>query len=555
MQPVTSGGARREAAFVGIGAAVVYLVTMTGGHREAEDALAYAVGIRGGAAEDVLDANHLLWGALGWLVHNSAHAVGIGDGPLPALQAMNAVVGGAGVAVMWWFLRSLGWERRGAAAACGLIALSFGYWHYSGEAEVYVLSAALLIVCLVAAHRAATEPSVAAFAVLGLANGLAVLAHNTNALFVVVAAAALAEGWRRLPRGAPARSLARPAAVYAVAVLAVTLPAYAGAAAAVGVRDPGEFVDWARGHAGDDSWGKLESASVPNAVVGGGRTVIGADFMFALGDFDTLGERVRGQRFLMRDYPEGPAVALLVLSLAVAAIILAGLVAGLRDGARGPSPESTLTRLCLAWLVPYALFFLWWEPLNSEFWIVVWIPVAVLAGRGLARSRRARWAVPVVLAGLGAVNLAGSVGPQLDEGNDYWRARLAWYEDNARPNDLILSNGYVMAGYLRYFSQARVVDARAVAKPQRDPRALALEVRRIMAASDPDRILVSSEAFDPVADRYSTCRGTKACEHAAALRRFFKPHATVVARTELETVWGLPLVPPAAGTRSPPSGY
>src|SRR2546423_85536 len=63
-------GPTREAALVGVAIGAIYLATMTGNHIEAEDALAYAAAIRGGAAVDVLNQNHLAWGALGWLFYN-----------------------------------------------------------------------------------------------------------------------------------------------------------------------------------------------------------------------------------------------------------------------------------------------------------------------------------------------------------------------------------------------------------------------------------------------------------------------------------------------------
>ncbi|MEA2353699.1 MAG: hypothetical protein QOJ14_2113, partial [Thermoleophilaceae bacterium] len=216
----------REAVLVAAAFAVLYLVTMTGSHHEAEDSLAYAAGIRGGHARDVLNQNHLAWGALGWLVYNGARGLGLASTALAPLQVMDALLGAIGAGILWRFVRGRGFGVGAAAVTCGILCLSYGYWYYSGEAEVYILSAVVLIVCFVAAHRAATEPSPRAFALLGLATGVAVLAHDTNVLFATVAAAALLTAAPRIGR----RALVRCAASYAAAAGAVVAAAYAAAA-------------------------------------------------------------------------------------------------------------------------------------------------------------------------------------------------------------------------------------------------------------------------------------------------------------------------------------
>src|SRR3712207_1781086 len=87
-----------------------------------------------------------------------------------------------------------------------------------------------------------------------------------------------------------------------------------------------------------------------------------------------------------------------------------------------------LAALCFVWLVPYVVFFIWWEPLNIEFWIAPWVPLAILLALTFSaweRSVQHRYlpsAVVVVLVGsLFTVNILGSVWPQHDPGDDYWR--------------------------------------------------------------------------------------------------------------------------------------
>ncbi len=213
------------------------------------------------------------------------------------------------------------------------------------------------------------------------------------------------------------------------------------------------------------------------------------------------------------------STALLVLAVAAAA------VRAWRARARfGP-----LGVLCAAWAATYAVFFTWWEPLNIEFWIALWVPLAILLALPLAESPapRERLHVAVLVGGLALVNLAGSMIPAGDDGDDYWRVRTQWYADNATRDDLVVTNNYVQSNYVSYFSRAVVVDGedRAGYKARE-------AVSRWTA-----RALASDEAFDPAADRFSSCRGGDQCERARVLRDGLLPGARVIATPRLEKVW------------------
>lgn len=515
--------------------AVVYLATMTGSHHEAEDSLAYAAGIRDGHAIDVLNQNHLAWGALGWLFYNGLRAIGLASTVLAPLQIMDALLGALGGGLLWSFVRRLGFDRLAAAATCGLLCLSYGYWYYSGEAEVYVLSAVALIVCLAAAHRAATRARARDFALLGLANGAAVLAHNTNVLFAVVAAAALLTAAPAIGR----RALVRCAVAYAAVAGAVVAAAYAAAAIALGFSSLSQVYDWFTQYTSQGEWGHLELLNVPKAGAGLARALVGADFLFAFDPGSATRTIAQGdagpQIYLMRDFPEGLAVALSALALVVGAAVIVPILLTLR---RRTWRGTVLDRLALAWLVPYTLFFVWWEPVNIEFWIAWWIPAAVLAGPRLAAlMRRGGWRrlVPAaVLGGLLVVNLVGSILPQQSARDDLLRARTNWYTHHVGRSDLILANGYVPTNYARYFTRAHVVDAEVPLAQHSDLVFRGIfEIQATMVNSGATRFFADDQTFFPEIGRYADCSGTEVCAHARALRPWFLTRSRVVRRTAL----------------------
>lgn len=537
--------ALREGAILAAGMAVLYLLTLTSNHTEADDAISYAVGVREGDTDAaVLHAHHLLWGAIGWVAHNAALALGFDGGALEVLQVQNALTGAIGIGLLWWWLRSLGWPVLACACACGVLGFSYGYWFYSSETEVYVLSAALLMWCLVAAYRAAIEPTVGRFALLGVANGAAVLAHDTNALFALVVAVVLLVS----ARGAPAAALVRRGAAYAAVAVVLVVPAYAAAAIVNGYDSPRQAYDWITGYTHSSEWGETRGSQVPKAVAGVARTIVGGQFVFSNDGLSDRLERLGGrnpreERFLMRDFPPALGIALLVLAAAVAACFAVAVARLVRVRRELDEGSRLLAAICVAWALVYGLFNVWWDPLNVEFWIVVWIPLAVLLALPLAAEpgrepRRSRVLVAALVAGLFVVNLVGSVIPQASRDDDYWWARIGWYDRHATADDLIVANNYHQAGYLAYFADLPVLDAAGIHSASGgDPATVTATVRDSIAAWRGSRVLISREVFDPAGDAWSSCEAGDQCDVAAILAPALRPVARVVHRDELETVW------------------
>lgn len=147
-----------ESLAVGVVFSTLYLFTLAGSHADAEDSLAYLGNIRSGTASELFHPHHLVYEWCGWAVYHAALGLGYNGGPELPVQAFNALMGALGIAVLWALLRRVV-GRVAAASGCGLLGLSYGYWWYSVEAEVYILSTLLLICSLAVAYHAAMDPS------------------------------------------------------------------------------------------------------------------------------------------------------------------------------------------------------------------------------------------------------------------------------------------------------------------------------------------------------------------------------------------------------------
>ena len=118
-----------EASVVWAVLSTLYLLTLAGNYTETEDGLGYLVAIRSGNPSDIIPV-HLGFRWLGWSAYHIALISGYDGGPLLPLQVLNAFTGALGVALLWALLRMVTPGRVAAAAGCGTLALSYGYWCY-----------------------------------------------------------------------------------------------------------------------------------------------------------------------------------------------------------------------------------------------------------------------------------------------------------------------------------------------------------------------------------------------------------------------------------------
>jgi hypothetical protein len=531
----------------------LYVITLAGSNAEPDDGLFIAVRVRDGSPTGLFDPSHLLYGWLSWAVYNSAHALGYNGGPLTTMQLTDSVLGATGVAVLWYLLRSITRDAVVATAGCGIVAFSYGYWFYSVSAEVYMLSALFIILALFAAYKAIQTPTGRSFALFGAANGFAVLGHSANVLFAFVALAALMLVARRIGL----RGVVRCGFAYGLAACGIVVPAYVVAAIVLHLHTPNEVYDWYTAIASTGEWGHLTPKSLPKAALGIERALVGSHFLFA---FDAVrglienhlsGQNPREEVFLVRNLSQGSALLLCLPFAAVLGGVGAVAFAWLNRPSLAEGPRA-LAVLCAVWLAAYVPFFLWWEPLNIEFWIVPWVALAILCAIPLADLRPRiwqRWRIHLVATVLGAlflVNLLGSVMPQASASNDYWRVRSDWYVQNTTSGDLILTDGYLWNSYLAYFTDAHALNVSRVFLESEDESAAFIAIeQQIEAALAHGRVYISGQMLFPKADTLSCCtEGLEATGIGGLVRDAYHDRLRLVEQGPREWVWQVDPAPP-----------
>ena len=403
----------------------LYLFTLTDVHTF--DALSYILDVDRKPWRELFHPHHLAYGPLGALIRGLAAAVGWGGSAEKLLQLANATAGALGVALFGGVVaRAAGRIWAGATGAL-LLGASYAYWYYAIEVEVYTLAALCLIVALGLMLALARAPSARLAAALGVAQGCAVLFHQTNVLLCVPALVALlvgtVDGGRWTVDGG--RRLVAHLVAYGMPLALIVGGAYLGVGVGVsGFRSWEGLYAWMVGYTTTGYWG---------GAVDGSKLAL-----LAKGLAQSIAQ------------PGGALMGLVLL-----ATLLLNLC-GLRAAPRGTVP------MAVAWLAVYGTFFLWWEPDNVEFWIASLPPfyllvvLAVDGGRWTVDGGRWRGRLMMgVLVGCGLIMLGVngvSIGRRGDAGRDLQRIAAAAVAAQSAPGDLIVAEDGLPELYLPFYA-------------------------------------------------------------------------------------------------------
>jgi hypothetical protein len=397
---------------------VLYLLTLTDVHTY--DALSYILDVDRKPLRELFHPHHLAYGPFGALIRGLAASFGWQGSVEKLLQATNALAGALGAGLFGLVARRSAGSTGAGAVGALLLGVSYAYWYYAVEVEVYTIAAVFLVGALGCMLAIVAQPSTGLALGLGVVQGCAVLFHQTNVLLCVPALAALALGNRGQATAGRERQQGQGATWALVGAYALPLALIVGGAylwvgvVLSGFRSPGELLRWAAGYATTGLWGGAVDAS-KLALLGKG---LSNTFM----------------------QPGGAVVGLALLGTLLLRI------RALAAAPRGP------VAVALAWLLAYGAFFFWWEPENIEFWIACLPPFYLLVALAVAGEERgqggprrtlpARWlAAGVVLtcglAMLGVNSVA--ISRRGDAERDLQRVVASALAGQSAPGDLLIA--------------------------------------------------------------------------------------------------------------------
>jgi hypothetical protein len=337
--------------------------------------------------------------------------------PIYILQYLSMAAGLAGIYLLYRLLLTLGVGVNRAFLFSGALMLAYGYWHYSQQADVHVISAAILIWFAYVCYGFLEHPSVSRAAGLGAILGLATFIHQTNTLMLPAVFLAC------ILRARQGAKTLRPLMAFAVVYFLIgILPYPLIARYLVGVKTLTGLRLWLTSTNEWGGWGAWRLAALPATAIGLIRTFTGSHYLLGLGPFARLAHRVFPSASLQDEMAVaewGPTWLRMTL-MPIQAIILLFTAKALVGGA---GRLRHLVRLkpafavfVITWLVILGVFFAWWAPERVDFWIA-WLPGVIIVLAYPGKKRTGRQTVSAVtsvafLAGLFTVNFFGSIYPQ-----------------------------------------------------------------------------------------------------------------------------------------------
>lgn len=374
------------------------------------------------------------------------------------IQSFTAIWGSSALSVIYlMFRRRFYLSRRLSWLGTALIGVSYGFWCYSVNIEVYLPPLFFILLCLYTLTKKEYNESTAWK--LAVFHSLAILFHQMNILFAAIALFSL---WKK--------KMYRPMLQYAILGFVITAGTYFIIGWYVeGHNSMGQWMSWIEGYAvGHGYWQPLNYKTPLYALTGFARAFTGGHFLFQLPVLEAYLQQsfashaLRDEIYLSANIDGGIAWGLTILAIITAIVILVLVIRFLLRYQQMEMHDHVIGPL-LRCLLVYSVFFCFWMPEILEFWIlqmvIVWL---VLIGMlpvirfpfGISAARGTMSLVALMF----ILNYFGSMRWLQNLNNDWYYIETRKVAPLVGPDDLIIvEDNWILKDYLRCFLFTSVV--------------------------------------------------------------------------------------------------
>ncbi len=479
--------------------AAAYAATSPAHRLEAEDAYEYAWQVDTAASfrdSPLWHPHHLVYLPAVRILYSALHSARAADQSYPLMCVLSALSAAWSAVGVFLIMRMAGSSRGWAALISAGLAVSYGWWRYAWEAEIYAPAGALAITAVLLALQPRKNGAMAS-AIVG---ALATLIHVQAGIAAFIAIPVFL--WRS--------GRIRDARRHILLCGALVVAAY-GAAVWAGA--------WPAGAARGDMGGMERSqlARMPvKAVIGQGQAIAAGNFIFSYAAARDRLERLFPYRMLDEEKQMGRAtpawvkwmapITLASLLFSVAALVVLRLRAARSAPASPlivePMHTSALRWAVAVWFVGAAAIAALFEPANPEMWILALPPLMMMGGLWISTGPFAQSRALFNTACAAAIllllhNAVGGWVPLSTKDGDYARVRGGAALAALRAGDILVTgDGPVMFRWLRYHAPlgARVESALMWPAEQRDS---GYERMRTMLRQSGGRMIIQPDVKDP----------------------------------------------------------
>lgn len=517
----------------------LFVITTPDNRFEAIDSYAYAYDAENRDLNDLYDTRLLLFHVSMAIVYRFVHAL---DNSVTAHANILAFSVLSASLCLILFARLLLYYLRLSLPA-SLLGVSYGFWRYSMEAEVYAPSLLLVIavvywVFAVEARRGTQERPTDIFPAAVLA-AIAVLFYQPNAIPLFLATPILL-----LRRGGFPRLI-----VYCSIGGCVVLFGYLIAFLVDQGLSPDltAFRSFVFQRFDEFELDETPLSASIKSLFALGSVILAGNWLFGIEWVNHLGVNVAVTDFEARVFAASKAsltqIYLPVLTV-IAALLLGSCSVFTAAKAKARLPFDRRVIFLLLWFVLYSVVNGWLAPGSYEVWVMTLPPLFALFAMFVIEPCIWVGKQSVVIVLFCAVllhNAVGGISIVYSSDGDHYRARATWLLENASGNDLVIfSTSKPLRDFLCY-----VGGLRAVHGPTREPclrhaQADVGELVRTTRASG-GRILVLEEFFGPSSAPERDPRyDPQSAAFSESIAERFRTSAKPVAQNEAGTTYLLP---------------
>jgi hypothetical protein len=505
-------------------------------------------------ARELFNPHHLLYLFTARLNYDLWKSLGYDGSSLLPSQIQSLIVGTAGILVSYSTLKSIVQSARAVIGITLLMAFSYAWWAYSMQGMPYIFTFVLSVLFFSRLLAMTRTPSNRQALLLGLAQGLLVLFHQSTLLLMPVALVSLI-----LSQGEKStRQTVLWAFVYLLALaflvgvpyLAVVFGVYKYSALS-------EIFNYLTRYAQEEGRqavgvGGVGLNRIPMGALGFGNDIVGEVFLMQLLSKTPLLRPL----FLVtltgwtQSMPPSPPLFILFLFFVGLVLIVAGLafffVYWVRNWGRIWDRSRRLVSVALLWFVLMGSFAIYFFPENRQQWIPAivpfWMIFAIVADD---MFQNATWMKSIRspklwLTGLVAlvlvVNLFGSILPMHDPNNNRNLLIGRWLQTFVTRDDVVLASE---AGdlkhspaYIRYWAECEVLSVRGLFTENQESASyeqiLTSKIRATLAQGK--HVYVLDDVFDQdlVQSQYAKYSGLTPAQVADRVNRFFATYRLTI---------------------------
>jgi len=515
-----------------------YAMTRALNHSESYDSLNYALFAENFPLGTSPDSRNILFHALNRILFVTSDWLGLNIGALELIVSVSVLTGALSVVLFARLMkRRFGVSAFAAWTGAAFLGLTYGFWRYTGAAEVYLPSIFLILCSLTLIFKFLDDESQnwRSLVAASILSGIAVLFYQPNIIVLFFATFILFCSSSRF------FSFVRYSVVGALVVVGGLVVSYLMIEGEV--PGPSELVSFVTSRNGEFRSRPAIHLALIKFVLAFGHDLFSAHWTRTLDpvrtaldphipgcvyNFNVVVYAAKGIQYLT-------AIAAVLFIPVVAMFLRLNWIASRKWKITRPDNR---TLFLIGWMSSLGLIVGTIDPGSFEAWIPVLVPfvglLTVFVIEPCCQLGKQRTLIAFLLL-VFCYNFFGGIMVWRNPQGDYFFHKTAWIRQELTEQDTVLLNAfdYRMVDYLGYYSDARIVHltgADQVMIDRSHPEIHTVSVDEFLAeqSADQRRLFVMDDVLSP-SPQIKSCRsGEEKFEAATALADRLKSHAVLV---------------------------